>query len=84
MTAGQFANRVYLSLKPHLRFAVASAFKKENEGELICGGPEVAILIREALHARGWTDEAIRERYAEYTMQCYRGKKENLFPGGKL
>jgi hypothetical protein len=66
-------NRVVVSMKPALRYAVA-----ENCGGM-AGGPEVRLLVIEALQARGWSPERMVGEYGKYVAECYRSGKENEF-----
>lgn len=66
-------NRIVVALKPALRYAVS-----QNCGPEV-GGPEVRLLVIEALVARGWDPLRIQAEYAKYVAHCYESGKVNEF-----
>lgn len=75
-------NRVGVVLKPHVRFAMALELESYVGDKLFCGGIEIRDLAMEAMKARGWTDEKMREAWNRFDEDCQRKGKENPFPAG--
>jgi len=74
---GRLANRIVAVLRPHVRYRIW----RYAEARGVTRGTEGALLILEALEARGHSEEEMLAEWLKYKKRCEETGEVNLFPG---